>query len=254
MSSQSSDKVILYDLPTKKPGIGCWSPNVWKTRLLLNYKQIPYTTTFLLHQEIGSTLSSIGLPPNPPKKEGTPGPQPSAYTVPAIKFPNGEAAMDSPVVALEVNKRYPEPRLDMAEELQAKAMPILGEILPALLGEFYPRIQRDILLPEVVEGWTRKKEAMFGMSMAEFQAQRGGEVAWGKAKPGFEKLRAFLQEGGGPFVKGKEVTYLDFVLAALMESVKRIGEDMFERLYGEVPELKILHGEVEGRGLFGRDD
>lgn len=249
--------LILYDLPTKKPGIGCWSPNVWKTRLLLNYKNIPYTTQFVTGSEIESTLSALGIPPNPPKPEGVAGPQPSAYTVPAVKFPDGSTAMDSAVIAPKIEQKSPEPKLDLAPELQAKVMPVLGQALPPMLGIFYPRIQREVLIPETVEQWTAKKEAMFGMSFAQFEAEKGGETAWKAAQPGHQKLKEVLKEikqDDGPFVRGKEVCYVDFILGGLMVSLKRLGEDLYERMVREVPALGEIYEEIERRGWIEKDD
>ncbi|KAF1353807.1 hypothetical protein BDV97DRAFT_347477 [Delphinella strobiligena] len=39
-----SSKVLLYDIPSKGERPTCWSPNGWKIRLALNYKNIPYDT------------------------------------------------------------------------------------------------------------------------------------------------------------------------------------------------------------------
>ncbi|KAK5273614.1 hypothetical protein LTR96_000214 [Exophiala xenobiotica] len=45
-----SDEVILYDLPSKQGT--SWSLNPWKTRLVLNYKSIPYKTEWTEYPDL----------------------------------------------------------------------------------------------------------------------------------------------------------------------------------------------------------
>lgn len=243
--SNSGEKIILYDLPTKKPEYGCWSPNVWKSRMVLNYKKIPYTTHFITHDEIEPVLSSIGIPPNPPKPSGAPGPPVSRYTVPAIKFPNGTAIMDSANIALKLEELQPEPGLHLENGLHDELMKVFGAMMMPLMAICYPCIQRNILLPETVRGWTAKKEANFGMSLQELEETKGGEKAWEAAQPGLEMMRRFLREkkrDEGPFVEGKRVSYVDFWVASMGESFRRIDEGLWERLVRECPDLEVVHG------------
>jgi hypothetical protein len=57
MSSQLDPEIVLYDLACSK-GL-CFSPVVWRIRLLLNYKQIPYKTIFLEFPDIEPTLKAL---------------------------------------------------------------------------------------------------------------------------------------------------------------------------------------------------
>lgn len=57
MTAQVEPEIILYDLACTK-GI-CFSPAVWRIRLMLNYKRIPYKTVFLEFPEIGPTLKKL---------------------------------------------------------------------------------------------------------------------------------------------------------------------------------------------------
>lgn len=41
----ADDVVVLYDLASTRGR--CFSPAVWRIRLLLNYKRVPYRTSFL---------------------------------------------------------------------------------------------------------------------------------------------------------------------------------------------------------------
>ena len=57
MASHSEPEVILYDLASTK-GV-CFSPSVWRVRMLLNYKNIPYKTVFLEFPDIEPTLKGL---------------------------------------------------------------------------------------------------------------------------------------------------------------------------------------------------
>lgn len=44
MVSNSEPEIILYDLACTKNV--CFTPRVWRIRLMLNYKRVPYRTVF----------------------------------------------------------------------------------------------------------------------------------------------------------------------------------------------------------------
>jgi hypothetical protein len=56
MPTQPPD-IILYDLACNKHV--CFSPVVWRIRLLLNYKKIFYRTVFLEFPDIEPTLKEL---------------------------------------------------------------------------------------------------------------------------------------------------------------------------------------------------
>jgi hypothetical protein len=57
MAAQSEPEIVLYDLACTKNV--CFSPTVWRIRLMLNYKQIPYRTIFLEFPDIEPTLKML---------------------------------------------------------------------------------------------------------------------------------------------------------------------------------------------------
>lgn len=57
MSAISEPQVILYDLACTKHV--CFLPGVWRTRLMLSYKKIPYKTVFLDYPDIEPTLNGL---------------------------------------------------------------------------------------------------------------------------------------------------------------------------------------------------
>jgi len=52
--TEPNPEIILYDLACTKNI--CFSPVVWRIRLMLNYKKIPYKTIFLEFPDIEPTL------------------------------------------------------------------------------------------------------------------------------------------------------------------------------------------------------
>jgi hypothetical protein len=59
MTTSNEAEIILYDLASTK-GL-CFSPVVWRIRLMLNYKHIPYRTVFLEFPDIEPTLKELSV-------------------------------------------------------------------------------------------------------------------------------------------------------------------------------------------------
>lgn len=57
MASPPEPEIVLYDLACTKNV--CFSPVVWRIRLMLNYKRIPYRTIFLEFPDIEPTLKAL---------------------------------------------------------------------------------------------------------------------------------------------------------------------------------------------------
>lgn len=93
------------------------------------------------------------------------------------------------------------------------------------------------------------------MPLDELEAQRGGDKAWEAAKPGLDELEALVRDrkvDEGPFVLGSRVSYADFVIVAVLEGFRRVGQDLFERI---VESREGLRGVWEACGEWlERDD
>lgn len=57
MAAQPEHDIVLYDLACTKHV--SFSPVVWRIRLMLNYKNIPYKTIFLEFPDIEPTLKNL---------------------------------------------------------------------------------------------------------------------------------------------------------------------------------------------------
>ncbi|KAK3720543.1 hypothetical protein LTR37_003592 [Vermiconidia calcicola] len=198
-------------------------------RLALNYKGIPYRTEWLKHQEIAPKLKELGIPPNEPAPSGPPQ---SPYTVPAIQLPGGPGIMDSAAIAAKLESIHPEPSLHLDNGLVEKVGPLIGKVAFPLLPVFMPRIARDIILEEYAEWFAEARAQKLGMPLDELERTRGGDQAWEAARPGLIELTQFLAEqkrDDGPFILGSQVCYADFLIVSMMEALRRIGQDLFER-------------------------
>lgn len=57
MAATTAPEIVLYDLACTKNV--CFSPVVWRIRLMLNYKKVPYRTIFLEFPDIEPTLKEL---------------------------------------------------------------------------------------------------------------------------------------------------------------------------------------------------
>lgn len=57
MSTETEPEIVLYGLVSTKNI--CFSPSVWRVRILLNYKRILYKTIFLEFPDIEPTLKGL---------------------------------------------------------------------------------------------------------------------------------------------------------------------------------------------------
>ncbi|EMC91182.1 hypothetical protein BAUCODRAFT_127097 [Baudoinia panamericana UAMH 10762] len=232
----SDKRVVLFDL-ARRGGNSCWSFNVWKTRLVLNYKGIPYTTSWITHPEIAPTFDGLGIPPNM-SGQGSP------YSVPMIRLPNGDCVMDSAAIANKLEELYPQPSLHLDAGLHGKATAAGGKVAGPLVPIFMPRVGRDMVAESSVSWFREARHKMFGMSLEDLEATRGGKQAWAAAKAATRELEAWVKETkkeDGPFLLGSEVSYADFVIVAFMEALKRIGPDIYDRVCGDEEALVAMH-------------
>ncbi|KAH6641718.1 hypothetical protein F5144DRAFT_600325 [Chaetomium tenue] len=235
MTTQPSPEIILYDLASTKNV--CFSPVVWRIRLILNYKQIPYQTIFLEFPDIEPTLSALGLPPHPPDTTTNPPKPPKhAYTVPAIyHLPTSTYLMDSLPITHFLNTTYPTPPLSpptpQTALLEAQLRAVAG---PPTFRSVVPRELR-ILAPRAQEYFRRTREPGLGGLRVE-DLLRGEEEAWEGAREGLEKVDGVVRElrerGGGRFVGGERPGVVDFLVAGGLRSMWTVEEGLLERYRG----------------------
>lgn len=107
-----------------------------------------------------------------------------------------------------------------------------------------PRIPRTVLRESSTAWFQAARAARFGMSLDEFEVKRGGKQAWEAATPGLDALEVLMGDhkvDQGPFVLGSQVSYADFVVVAVLEGFRRIGQDLFD---------KVVNGRDALRGVW----
>ncbi|PON25694.1 hypothetical protein TGAM01_v205579 [Trichoderma gamsii] len=217
-------EIVLYDLACTKNV--CFSPVVWRIRMMLNYKQIPYKTVFLEMPDIEPTLKELGLPPHDPATGNT-----KNYTVPAIyHVPTNKYVMDSPAVAKFIESTYPDPHVQLDSELGAKIMlKLRAELGPTVQKSIMPR-EALIFSPRAEAYFRRAREARIGRPLEELL--EGEDEAWEALEGDSQAIGALMRtnKADGPFILGARPSLTDFFVAGSMQTAKVIDEGVFQRI------------------------
>ncbi|KAK1749867.1 hypothetical protein QBC47DRAFT_395161 [Echria macrotheca] len=217
----ASDEIILFDL-TSKDTPECWSLNPWKTRLLLNYKGVPYKTEWLNYPEVGPRLAGHVKP----HEMGT---AIADYTIPTVRLPGDEYVMDSRRIADVINQRYSSPPLTIDSPQLSWFVENYGRLMTPFRGVYLPLVPRRLLAEGSIAYWYESKERLNGKSLDAIEKEEGGDVAYERLEPVLKEITAMLKENSsGPFFNGAEVSYVDFFWAAWLLFAKRIGEDVLD--------------------------
>jgi len=236
--------VILYDLPSKQGT--AWSLNPWKTRMILNYKGIPYTTQWVEYPDLAPTLASLGLPPNPRDGPG----YFADYSSPAIRYADGRHAMDSWPIAHELEKQYPAPSLHLDDGIVAQVRDLTAVFAAPLRAHMIPRV--PLLLPARSAAYFHEtREAAFGKALEDV-AREAGEANWEQARPPAEAMGDLLRRHGGPFFLGTTVSYADLIFVSALHFFKRVDEAMFERVLALDPAFEKVY--AASMPWLARDD
>ncbi|KIW15556.1 hypothetical protein PV08_05604 [Exophiala spinifera] len=235
-----ANEVILYDIPSKQGT--SWSLNPWKTRLYLNYKNIPYKTEWTAYPDLEPKFEKFGIPPN---ETGT------KYTAPTVKMPDGSYVVDSRRIAEGLDRIYPDPPLHIESKYQAPVEAALGNIMRCIRSVYMPLVPKMFLNPRCRDYFVATREKVVGMPLDEFGKTADHDVK--SAEPYVRELSALLTETDGPFFEGKAPCYADFVVVAWVKMLKGLGVE--EKIYalegGE--QLKKQYEAAQASGWFDRD-
>ncbi|KAB8232909.1 uncharacterized protein BDW43DRAFT_300670 [Aspergillus alliaceus] len=220
----TSSPIIFYDIATCPPV----SPNSWKTRLALNFKSLPYSTSWVGLPDIAKVRSSLKVPACRKFADGT-----DFFTLPIIQDPATGSlvgdSFDNAAPAL-----FPAQTIDYCPDSE---FPEYAKFNVNVDAAFSAHVQFT------VQGFPFDP-ATAEISKAEF-CRRAGVTCWedlalaGEAREkmkdslrdmldGLGKL--FLRDTSGPFTLGTRASYADFI----------VGRSEWE-------EVRSWHG-----GLFGR--
>ncbi|CAI7640621.1 unnamed protein product [Penicillium glandicola] len=234
--------IVLYDLACTKNV--SFSPVVWRIRLMLNYKNIPYKTIFLEFPDIEPTLKELGLVPATSASG-------SKYTVPAIQHvPTNTYIMDSLPIAQFLETTYPSPPVPLTSglglEIETKARGVLGK---AIYSSVMPR-EIHILSPRSQEYFRRTREASIGHRLEDLLDDDKEKQVWDGVSDAMAAVGELMltHKADGPFVLGAQPSYTDFFISGSLQSTRVIDEGVFQRMirypgYGEIYEACLPYME-----------
>lgn len=242
-AQRSPAKLILSDIESQR----AWSFNTTKTRLVLNFKGIPYTQSFVSYPDITPLLRSLSVTSYP---EG-----PFAYTLPAIKHPQSirtnpaGAMMDSLPIAVHLDRVFPGPSLfpsgDASYALTLAVGKMVSNAVLRSLVLIIPKVP-EILDRRGREYFIKTRSAMFGKPLSELRPTDPETV-----RAIIEGIRRELETVSqmlrglpgktGPFFEGHQACYADLILMAYLAWTERIDKDLWKQLVGVGRgELKVL--------------
>ncbi|KAH7920412.1 hypothetical protein BV22DRAFT_1073973 [Leucogyrophana mollusca] len=215
-----SSPIIFYDIPSKLPG-SAWSPNTWKTRVVLNIKGIPYKTEWVEYPDIEALALKIGASPTGTRRNGNP-----MYTLPIIQDPNtGKVVSDSFMIAEYLDATYPNGNT---------LFPLGTKPLFAAFEAGVSNAIRDIALLQMAlicpmlndpseKFFRASREGIFGMKVEEFSPigeKRDADLA--KAKQSLATLDKWLLKSGGKYVMDDTISYADVILAGWFNWIRLV--------------------------------
>jgi glutathione S-transferase len=257
--------ITFYDIAHKPPvEESCCSPNPWKSRLALNFKGVPYSTSWVAMPDISKLRQSLGQPASRKFADGT-----DFYTLPVIQDPAMNATVgDSFDIALYLQHTYPDSGGgDLFPDQILDYTFVSTYEIPIPLskredGGFpeYLRFNTNVdaafsaHVQLMVEGMPYDP-ATFEQTKAEF-VRRAGVSCWedfiltgearGKLMKSFENTlgdlaKLFLENVDGPFLLGQQANYADLIVGAWLQMAQRTLPKQ------EWEEVRRWHG-----GIFGQ--
>ncbi|EJD44893.1 hypothetical protein AURDEDRAFT_114236 [Auricularia subglabra TFB-10046 SS5] len=222
--------VTLYDniVPCDAKAV---SLNPWRTRFVLNYKSVPYTTVWLPYAEISSTLKALGATATSVRADGEP-----RYTIPTIAHA-GRVISNSFDIALYLEEQFPERPLFPPGTVALQRFfynqmydPSAGLItaLPPFVQPGYKHLmdQPDAAYFETL--WS----GIFGTPVDAFMdTQEKTERAWKKLEHALDALdAAYAAEKASCFIGGGTPLYVDFVVAASFLMLSLVAAKDWEKI------------------------
>ncbi|KAJ5710913.1 hypothetical protein N7488_005069 [Penicillium malachiteum] len=222
MSTENQPVIVLYDLACVKDF--CFSPVVWRIRMILNYKKIPYRTIFIEFPDIEPTMKALGLPL--PESE-------TKYTVPVIQHvPSNTYLMGSDPIAEFLESSYPEPLLTILSELGTKIQTQARNVAWSTFRNSVVPREYHLFSPQSQEFFRRTREATIGQPLEDLLDSNKEDENWEAIDPKMQKVNTLLltNSAQGPFILGEQPSYADFFIAGLLQCARTVEESVFQRL------------------------
>ncbi len=264
-STVSSDVITLYDIAQRPPvEETCCAPNPWKSRFALNFKGVPYSTSWVRMLDISKVRRNLGEPASRKFADGT-----DFNTLPVMQdAATGSTVGDSFDIAVYLQRTYPNTgagdlfptqTLDYTFTQNVAFFAPLSERREGDFAE-YARFNSNVdaafstHVPLMLHGMPFDP-ATSELIKAEFVC-RAGVSSWDdfvltgdaheKLKDSFRNMlgdlaKPFLRDAGGPFLLGQRASYADFIVGAWLRMAQQTLPET------EWEETRGWHG-----GVFGR--
>ncbi|KAG2353592.1 hypothetical protein BDR07DRAFT_1432771 [Suillus spraguei] len=223
-------KIILLDIPTVLPV--STSPNTWKVRLTLNYKELAYGTKWVETTDIESVCKSLGIPPTDALPDGTP-----KYTLPALidnTFTPPAFLSDSTPIIEYLERTYPDPDSSRALYQPASralhalfeyhvAQSITTQLLPVMVMHMY-----DKKTPRDRIHFRQRIEATLAKKLEDIELKgKDREEHWKKLERAFDLLAASMEtrSGAGELFTGPNLSLADCTLGGLLLALRYDSPD-----------------------------
>ncbi|EGN94524.1 hypothetical protein SERLA73DRAFT_114777 [Serpula lacrymans var. lacrymans S7.3] len=234
----SQPMIILYDVPSSnipQP----WAPNIWRIRLILNYKRLPYRTAWVEFPDVEKTLRSIGAPPTSVRSDGRP-----VYSLPAIFDPmfsqTQPVVLSNPhTIAEYLESTYP------ARQIFPEGSRALQTLFVHYIQDIFVKPLLPIMVPLSHQRLPERSQTHFRHgsytplpppSYLSVPPER--EQAWRAVQDQFNFLAGVLDknsgtDGDGVVSMGHEVTYADFAVCSVLIWVEKVApHDGWARIRG----------------------
>lgn len=165
---------------------------------------------------------------------------------------------DSINCAEKLEAAYPEPSLFLDAHTHESVTDAVNAVWFNIAADALPLFTREVLTKDAAIWFEEDRKQRYGMSLDELSALKGGEEMWKavRAPDGvLEKLKDCLtkhKKDSGPFVMGSQVSYADFVIAAMFECFERCDTTSYQKIMSYDQSLKDLHQAC--RPWLQRDD
>lgn len=263
-TSTPSSPIVFYDIAMRPPvEKNCCAPNPWKTRLALNFKGVPYSTSWVALPDVAKVRSSLKVPSCRKFADGT-----DFLTLPIIKDPATDSLVgDSFDIAVYLQNTYPDsgagnlfpPQTIDYVFTNSLGLPIPLSECPEGFPEYAKfNVNVDAAFSAHVQLSTQCfpfDPATAEISKAEF-VRRAGVTCWEdfalvgeereKLKDSFRNTlgglaKLFLRDTSGPFLLGTRPSYADLIVGGWLRMMRATLPE------SEWEEVRSWHG-----GLFGQ--
>ncbi|KAJ4487583.1 hypothetical protein J3R30DRAFT_816765 [Lentinula aciculospora] len=213
--------IILYDIPTSVSESRDWSPNVWKIRLVLNYKGLPHKTQWVDYPDIHDLCQARGIPPGGRKPDGS-----SFHTVPIIYDSKTLCYVsDSLQVAQYLESMYPNRSL-FPVGLNAAILSFEDLWLDKVLRHLFPLMILPVYLklpPASQKYFRTTRELRYKKKLEDLAPLQEHPRLWDQVRRGLDSMSRPMDANGKEklFWFGNKITYADVVMVAWLLWVKR---------------------------------